>query len=41
MATKKKDEKSTALDLAMTQIERQHGKGSIMWMPPFQAWSPR
>ena len=30
MATKKKDEKSTALDLAMTQIERQHGKGSIM-----------
>jgi recombination protein RecA len=30
MATKKKDDKSTALDLAMTQIERQHGKGSIM-----------
>ena len=30
MATKKKDDKTTALDLAMTQIERQHGKGAIM-----------
>jgi len=30
MATKKTDDKSTALDLAMTQIERQHGKGLIM-----------
>jgi len=30
MANRKKDDKGTALDLAMTQIERQHGKGSIM-----------
>jgi len=27
-----KDEKKKALDLAMTQIDRQFGKGSIMWM---------
>lgn len=30
MPTKKKDDKGTALDLALTQIERQHGKGAIM-----------
>ena len=30
MPPKKKDDKTTALDLAMTQIERQHGKGAIM-----------
>jgi recombination protein RecA len=30
MTAKKKDDKTTALDLAMTQIERQHGKGAIM-----------
>jgi recombination protein RecA len=27
-----KDEKKKALDLAMTQIDRQYGKGSIMWL---------
>ena len=27
-----RDEKKKALDLAMTQIDRQYGKGSIMWM---------
>lgn len=30
MPTKKKDDRGTALDLALTQIERQHGKGAIM-----------
>ena len=30
MPSKKKEEKGTAIDLAMTQIERQHGKGAIM-----------
>lgn len=30
MSEKKKDDRAHALDLAMTQIERQHGKGSIM-----------
>ncbi len=30
MSGKKKDDRAHALDLAMTQIERQHGKGSIM-----------
>jgi recombination protein RecA len=30
MSSKKSDDKAKALDLAMTQIERQHGKGSIM-----------
>jgi len=27
-----KDEKRKALELAMTQIDRQYGKGSIMWL---------
>ncbi len=27
-----RDEKRTALELAMTQIDRQYGKGSIMWL---------
>ncbi len=30
MPDKKTEEKGTAIDLAMTQIERQHGKGAIM-----------
>jgi len=30
MSQKKKDDRAHALELAMTQIERQHGKGSIM-----------
>jgi len=30
MSQKKKDDRAQALELAMTQIERQHGKGSIM-----------
>jgi recombination protein RecA len=30
MSEKKTDDRAHALDLAMTQIERQHGKGSIM-----------
>ena len=27
-----KDEKRKALELAMTQIDRQYGKGSVMWL---------
>ncbi len=30
MSEQKKEERAKAIDLAMTQIERQHGKGSIM-----------
>ena len=30
MSTKQRDEKAKALELAMTQIHRQHGKGAIM-----------
>jgi len=31
-ATDRSDNKQKALDTALTQIERSHGKGSIMWM---------